>query len=334
MTQRQLQDLCAEYISARQFELAEATRATLERSVRWLCHWMRAVDVSRLDRAAGQKWRNWLVATGRRPSTANMYVRAIKAMLTYARRKKWIAHHPFDGVAEIRVTPRSVTVYEDWQFLRMLHFLPPATTQDPQRDVRWLGLLWGARTTGFRRGELLNLTWDNVRGGMVYVEPKEATDRTWPWTPKTRRTRRVPLLPQFAAVLESRRERYYPLVSSAIAEKLLDGSLSGDWRRCPEYNFRRTFVGIHRRAFGRQIGDFHQLRRTWTTDLADVLPDSALMQLGGWQRRETVGRYAGVRGSHYELAYDHLTQIGRAPIGLQPGRPGGVRSGMRAPQAS
>lgn len=335
MNHTQLGDVCAEYLRTREFELADATKETCRRACRHLLRWMAECDHPQLDRPAGSKYRNWLVATGRSHGTANMYLRSLQAMLTWAVAEGFVAASPLAGVKQFVVTPKPVTIYEDWQFLRMLHFLPRPTADDPQRDVRWLGLLWGGRTTGLRRGALLNLTWDNIRGGLVYVEPKKATDRTWPWQPKTKKTRKVPLLPQFARVLEDLADRHYPLAPPAIVERLLAGELAGRWRKCPELNFRRTFVGIQRRAFGRQIGDFHQLRRTYTTDLTDVLPDSAVMELCGWTRRQTVSRYAGVRQSHYAVAYDRLAEVGKRGLGgLQPADFGGRQAGFKAPRTA
>jgi integrase len=325
--------LCAEYLRQRSYELQVSTQELTLRACRWLDGWWTgcrsfeigsAGDLSDLTGADALSWRAWLVETGRLRTTANIYVRAVRPVFRWAVRSGRLPADPFESVREFRVTPGPVTVYEDWQFERMLYNLPHPTCRDPKRDLRWLGILWGARTTGLRRGELLNLTADNVRGGMVFVEPKKATATTWAWEPKDRRVRKLPLAPQFADVLAALGDRHYSLLCPADCEAILReqkaGRLSDRRRKCPEPNFRRTLVGIQRRAFGRQIGDFHQFRRTFTTHMADVLPDKALMELTGHSQRRTLDRYTAVRQSHFQAAFEAVSGILRkGAAGLQIG---------------
>jgi len=306
-----LEELCAQYLSVREYELDEATKATATLACRWYGKMPDAPPLLRLDKASGNRYKNWLVATGRAHTTANIYLRAIHPVLSFGVEMGLWATPPWDGVRQFEVAEKPVTIYEDAQFERMLHFLPKPTEDDPQRDLRWLAILWGARTTGFRRGELLNLTWENVRGGLVWCEPKKQTAKTWPWNIKTRRIRKVPLAPQFREALEVLRERHYPMVLPATAARLVSGELAGRWRKCPEINFGRTFGLIQKHAFGCHIGDFHQFRRTYTTDMAEVLPDRAVMELTGHTRRETLNRYTAVRPSHWQVAYQIIASIGK-----------------------
>ncbi|HUU94048.1 MAG TPA: phage integrase SAM-like domain-containing protein [Phycisphaerae bacterium] len=334
-----LRELCAEYCRVQQYELTHSTRQTARRACVLFDKWAGSPEVAGLSRQAGDGYKNWLVSTGRGKNTANMYLRAIQALCNWAVETDRLAVNPLAGCRQFRVTRKAVTIYEDWQFERMLHCLPRPTKADPDRDLRWLGLLWGARTTGFRRGCLLNLTGPNVRGGMVWVEPKGKTAETWPWEPKDREIRKVPLAPQFAEVLAYFRGRTYPLVAPSMAERLLrwqrDGRPLDDWapwRKLPELNFRRVFVGIQRRAFGRQIGDWHQFRRTYTTALAEVLPDKAIMELTGHSRRETLDPYTAVRSSHWRAAYECVAGVlKKGPGRIQLLRPSHVTAPWRGP---
>ena len=316
-----LQELCTQYLSAREFELDDATKATARLACRSYDGMPGSLPLAGLDETAGNRFRDWLVATGRTETTANIYLRAIRPVLGYGVKQGLWPAHPWAEVWQFAVSERPVTIYDDDQFERMLHFLPARTRDDPQRDLRWLAILSGARTTGFRRGELLNLTWDNIRGGLVWVEPHRQTDSTWPWRlkgPRTRRgqakparIRKVPLAPQFREALEVFRDRHYPLVVPAMARRLVMGEIAGRWRKCPEFCFTRTFTAIQIRAFGHKVGDFHQFRRTFTTDMAEALPDKAVMELTGHSRRETLNRYTAVRPSHLEKAYQIIASIGK-----------------------
>lgn len=306
-----LQTLCAQYLSAREYELDDATKATARLACRSFDESPAHVALVQLDKSAGNRWKNWLVATGRSQTTANIYLRASHPIIAFGVERGLWPRHPWQEVRQFEVPEKPVIIYEDAEFERMLFFLPQPTAADPQRDLRWLAILWGARTTGFRRGELLNLTWENIRGGLVWCEPKKQTDSTWPWRIKTKRIRKVPLAPQFAAALEPLRDRHYPLVVPALARRLIEGELAGRWRKCPEFCFGRTFVGIQLRALGRQVNDFHGFRRTFTTDMAEVLPDRAVMELTGHTRRETLNRYTAVRPSHWQVAYQVVSSIGK-----------------------
>lgn len=306
-----LEKLCAQYLTVREYELDDATKATARLACRTYDTMPEAAPLPRLDKMTGNRFKNYMVATGRSHTTANIYLRAIHPVLGFGVELGLWAAHPWDQVKQFDVPEKPVTVYDDAQFERMLHFLPKPTKDDPQRDLRWLAMLWGARTTGFRRGELLNLTWDNIRGGLVWVEPKKQTDTTWPWNIKTRRIRKVPLAPQFREALEVLRDHHYPMVLPATATRLVKGELAGRWRKCPELNFGRTFGLLQKHAFGCHVGDFHQFRRTFTTDMAENLPDRAVMELTGHTRRETLNRYTAVRPSHWNLAYQVVASIGK-----------------------
>ena len=336
---RTLSTLCADYCREQRFDLAHSTRTTARRACVLFDKWAKSPAIESLSPQVGDGYRNHLVETGRGKTTANIYVRSILALLNWAVETDRLALNPLAGCRQFRVTRKPVTIYEDWQFERMLHCLPRPTANDPDRDVRWLGLLWGARTTGLRRGALLNLSAANIRGGMVWVEPKAKTADTWEWEPKDREIRKVPLAPQFADVLAYFRGRTYPLVAPSMVEKLLRWQAAkrpaddwAPWRKLPELNFRRIFVGIQQRAFGQQIGDWHQFRRTYTTALAEVLPDKALMTLTGHARRETLDPYTAVRGSHWQQAYETVASVlKKGPGRVQLLRPQYVTAQRRGP---
>ena len=174
---------------------------------------------------------------------------------------------------------------------------------------------------------------------MVWVEPKGKTADTWDWEPKDREIRKVPLAPQFADVLDYLRGRTYPLVAPSMADKLLRWQAAkrppddwAPWRKLPEMNFRRIFVAIQKRAFGQQIGDWHQFRRTYTTALAEVLPDKALMTLTGHARRETLDVYTSVRRSHWDTAYETVANVlKKGPGRVQVLRPSYVTAHRHGP---
>jgi len=329
-----LEKLCAQYLSVREYELDEATKAGALLACRSYDRMPDCAPLLTMDKAIGNRFKNWLVASGRSMTTANIYLRVIHPVLAFGVEQGLWPTHPWQEVRQFRVPEKPVTIYEDEQFERMLFFLPRPTAADPQRDLRWLAILWGARTTGFRRGELLNLTGDNIRGGLCWVEPKKATNKTWPWQIKTKRIRKVPLAPQFREALEPFRNRHYPMVLPSMVARLVSGELAGRWRKCPEFCFTRTFAAIQVRAFGHKVNDFHGFRRTFTTDMAEELPDRAVMELTGHTRRETLNRYTCCRPTHWQRAYEIVARIGknRASVGVYSSALNGELCTVRGPE--
>ena len=60
-----------------------------------------------------------------------------------------------------------------------------------------------ARTAGLRRGEILNLTVNDVDfgRGRIIVQPKEVSKYTWRWVVKNKDRRELPLIDNLAQLL-------------------------------------------------------------------------------------------------------------------------------------
>jgi len=291
-----IQTLGQQFLAENYLLYAESTVDTIKRSFRYLALARGNRQIDRVTRADIEYYRNWLVRTGRSKTTANMYIRAISPGFEWARiSKKLIKLNPCRQVKQFRITRKPIFVYEDWQIQRMLRFA----------NVRWQGIILMAWTTGLRRGEILNLTLNNIRGGYIYVEPKRNTAKTWEWEAKDKEIRKVPITEDVKRII-AKLDRFYPFVPATTYENFLHlsslGLLTGRQRRCPNWNFRRDFVNIQKRAFGRQIGDFHSLRKTYTTRMCEILPDHFVMRLTGHSSLKTMTHYLAVRESYFEVA--------------------------------
>jgi len=277
--------LCQRYFDEN-FWYAKKTKENATRAFRYLAEVVGNINVDRLDACGCEKFRNYLLRTGRSKNTANIYLRAIRPVLQWAVQQKLIRVNPAADIKPFRVTQKPIRVYEDWEFERMYRFAP---------NERWRAILLAARTTGLRRGELLNLTLDNIRGDFIYVEPKRETKRTWPWEPKDREIRKVPIIDELRTLVQRLSDCYYPLLTLHIYRNMLRlkdaRMLDEDRCKCPDPNFRRTFVAIQRRAFGRQIGDFHSLRKTYITEMANNLPEYFVLRLSGHSSSRTMRTY-------------------------------------------
>ena len=289
--------LCHHYLQEN-FWLAESTRDTTERAFRYFAQAVGNRDIDRIEPSDGERFKGWMLKTYRSKTTANIYLRSISRVFSWAvEPMKILKHNPLGGIKQFRTTRKPIAVYEDWQVERMIRFAP---------NLREKGIILTAWTTGLRRGAILNLTLDNIRNGFVYVEPKRNSSTTWEWEPKDKEIRKVPLVARLKSLLDLLNGCLYPFISQKRYARMIYlnsmGMLTERQRKCPIQNFRRTFVTIQRKAFGRQIGDFHRFRKTYTTMMCEKLPHHFVMRLTGHSNLKTMTYYLASRESHFEQA--------------------------------
>jgi len=306
-----LQTLSAHYLSEF-FWLKQQTKDTTQRAVRYFVGYSGNLQLDRLCFRHFEKYKHWLVKSGRSKTTANIYLRSIKRLLNWAVQSGLIATNPMDDLQQYKVTRKPIRIYEDWEVRRMVRFCS---------DKRWKTIILMARATGLRRSAILNLTMNNIRAGYVWVEPKRNTPNTWLWEPKDREIRRVPLPGTLSSLLKSL-PTFYPMLSARTYANLLRrknifGSLPERLSNLPEQNFRRTFINIQRKAFGRQIGDFHSLRKTYTTMMCGELPDYFVARLTGHNSLKTMTYYLASRESYYDTARDAAAKAIKGCLGSQ-----------------
>jgi len=286
--------LCQHFLQEN-FYLADGTKDTIRRAFEYFTRTVGNRTIDRIEADDGEQYKAWHLRTARSKTTANIHLRSVKWVLNWAvEPKKLLAANPLARTKQFRVTRNPVRVYDVGQVQRMVRFAP---------SDRWRAIVLTGYMTGMRRSEILNLTLDNIRGGYIYVEPKRSTANTWEWDPKDKEIRRIPVTAELVAMLTDLPGYYVTLETKRVA-RMLDlnsrGMLKQRHRKCPEENFRRTFVTIQRRAFGRQIGTFHQLRKTFTTMMCEELPDFLVMELTGHSSLKTMTYYLASRESHHD----------------------------------
>jgi len=291
-----LQTLCAEY-AHENFWLAKKTLDTARNATNHFTRVNGNLLLSQLKFQHFEKYKGSLLKWGLSKNTINMYLRALHKILSWAIKSEWIAENPSNGVKQFRVTRKPIRYYEDYEIERMLRYAP---------TPRWQGIILVARATGLRRGEILNLTKYNVRKRYVYVEPKHNTITTWEWEAKDKELRKVPITPELESFILDL-PCYYPFLTvrryqDLMTRKTATEVLPEQVRKTPDNNFRRTFLQIQMKAFGRQIGDFHSFRKTFTTAMCEELPDHFVMRLTGHNSLKTLTHYQGSRESYYKIA--------------------------------
>ncbi len=289
--------LCRHFLQEN-FWLAGSTRDTTERAFRYFAQAVGNREIDRVEPSDGEHFKGWMLKTYRSKTTANIYLRSISRVFNWAvEPMKILKQNPLSGIKQFRTTRKPIVVYEDWQVERMIRFAP---------NLRCKGIILAAWTTGLRRGAILNLTLDNIRDGYVFVEPKRNGRTTWEWEPKDKEIRKVPLVSRLKEMFDLLNGCLYPFIPQKRYANMIHlnslGMLTERVRKCPIQNFRRTFVNIQRKAFGRQIGDFHRLRKTYTTMMCEELPNHFVMRLTGHSNLRTMMYYLASRESHFEQA--------------------------------
>ena len=152
-----------------------------------------------------------------------------------------------------------------------------------------------ALNTGMRRGEILNLKWNQVRNGFIYLEKT-----------KTKTRREIPVNDEFAQVLKEIRK-----------EQGLTSEYVFTYARRTIGKVDRAFHGALRRA-GIENFTFHDLRHTFASHL--IMRGASLKEVQELLGHKTVTM---------TLRYAHLAEENKKKaVGLLNGLTGYVRSDM------
>lgn len=95
-------------------------------------------------------------------STANSYLRDLRAGLRWCQRQRFIEHCP--SITFFRITKKSVSVFTEDELLKMFNELERRRTTKRRWELLFRAW-WILRWTGIRGGELLFLKWDHVLWG-------------------------------------------------------------------------------------------------------------------------------------------------------------------------
>ncbi|MBN1817190.1 MAG: site-specific integrase [Sedimentisphaerales bacterium] len=166
----------------------------------------------------------------------------------------------------------------------------------------WALLIQMALCTGMRRGELLNLTWQDIdfNGKTVNVSPKKDTEHVWQWHIKDSQRRKLPLTDDLVKKLQAHRLKQpavlpYVFIPLDRYQFIQQRRLHHTWTiqdgANPMNNFYRQMRRIVQQA---GIGEvvFHDLRRTCLTNwLQHGLGEFEASFMAGHSSFETTRRF-------------------------------------------
>jgi integrase len=159
-----------------------------------------------------------------------------------------------------------------------------------------------AYITGWRRSEVMSLTWAQVDFGAGLV-------RLEPGTTKNRAGRMFPFTPELRALLEA--QRAHTTVVSSKRGRIIATVFHRDG--LPIKSFRRTWRSACKAA-GVPGRIFHDFRRTAVRNLERAgVPRSVAMQMVGHKTEAIYRRYAIVNDADLHAAAVKLAAVSEAP---------------------
>ncbi|MEZ6073697.1 MAG: tyrosine-type recombinase/integrase [Pirellulales bacterium] len=189
------QDLADEFIKANLRRKPLAAVRSYESCIAAFTSAAEPANIGDIDVSMLENFLDARLQTGRRAATVNKELRHVKAVLRWAVRRKYLSEFPsFTGVfvREDRSTPVSVP---QTTFHNMVKALVDPSLELKVRSAGWWRMfLYLAYYLGGRRGELLDLTWDQVsfeRREVTIVSAKS----------KGRKTRTLPIARELAQLL-------------------------------------------------------------------------------------------------------------------------------------
>jgi integrase len=156
-------------------------------------------------------------------------------------------------------------------------------------------------TTAMRRGEVLNLRRENIDwdNGIITVEKHEDSSDGWPWIPKDKDCRQVPLTPQVRDMILRRQmtlpcgQPYLMLSEDRYAYLMWlksRGKLTARMRKCPDENFK-PFRKLRRKIGITDKANKHFRNTCLTNWLRDGLDLRTVADLAGHTSMETTEAY-------------------------------------------
>lgn len=208
---------------------------------------------------------------GKGPSaaTVNKLVRECRRIFREAEDCELIRSNPFAKIRQEKVGETGWQYISPEQFRALLAAAP---------SLRWRGMIAMAYCCGLRLGEVQNLTWLDIdfEQQQLRVVRKPGDEVVESWTPKDKDMRLVPIPGEALSVLAEAQleaadgQRYVFVIGK--------GASAGG--RLKRQNFSRDFQAIRRRA-GVPKCTFHDLRKSYCTNLAGKVPLHVVQELAG-----------------------------------------------------
>lgn len=257
------------------------------------------VDFQSITLRHGERYIQQCLDRGNSPATAAKKVRHLKRLFQLGVERGQREDNPFRFLKPPRCPNKDVRVLTDAECLRLVE--AAKRLQDPY-SLDWAVLLQLTLYTGLRKGEALNLIWQNIdfAGKTVQVAPKSETEHTWEWHIKDSERRLLPIPDAMVNMLAQHQLAqvdgnpyvFVPTWRYRFIQKLRQ---AGRWDvikgKNPLNNFDRQRKAIMKEA-GISDMSFHDLRRTCLTNwFKGGLREFDVMRMAGHSSFDTTRKF-------------------------------------------
>ena len=288
-----LKELLEDYLERTRTQIEESTALSAAYRMKDLIAAVGNIRSDAVTYRHAERFQQYCMDKGLSPASANTHIKMVKRIFSLAVKRGQLEKNPFDGIPLLKVPRGMVRLVTEKEFRRIL-----SAAEDPIWEARILL----AKTSGLRRGEILNLTINDVEVAKekIIVQPKSDTPCTWRWVVKDKERREAPLVEKAAKLLIILQENmpdghpYFFLTSERYQNLMQLKATSGLIDRvakCPDNNFRRNWNVICKHA-GVENATFHDLRATCVTEWFEqgMMPHE-IQRLAGHSSIETTMKY-------------------------------------------
>ena len=285
------------YLSVCEKTKSEGHHMESERTLRFFYDVCKPANLSKIDFAMLETFRDKRIEDKLSPATVNKEIRNLQAAFGYAVEYGFLKHNPVKAVRKklMLKEPEPVPVIVEPQQYKM--------TLEACPDTRWKAMVTIGYFAGLRLGEILALEWKDMdfRVQMLHVRNKLGHKT------KSRKNRSIPMFGDIEKALE-------PLQPDIFKGSFIfsDGkSISLDVK-----NASRNFKRILKQADmvdeqGDSLFTMHNLRDTFITNLLQTGTDPKTVQTlaGHSSVQTTLKYYAGVRAKGSADAIERLKKF-------------------------
>ncbi len=245
-------------------------------------------------------------------ATVNKDIRTLKRIFNLAIEPRGYIRedsNPFAKIKQRKLTPKTIRYLSTKEYHALI---------ENNDRLWWKAFISMAYCCGLRKGEILNLTWNDVDfiNQLIHVRAKERSKDNLAWEYKTHENRSVPMPEQTAQHLanlqaEAQEGFSYVFISPERFDLITLLQQKAKWSnlKAIKNNLNRDFDVIRRRA-GIAKCTLHDLRRSAITNWAQALPIQAVQHFTGHSNITTIKKYyLAVRKEDVEKAGTFINKL-------------------------
>ena len=230
----------------------EGTMREYNTTIRQFIEVVGDMDLRNVCHDHGERFIKACLGMCNRTASVKKKISSLRSLFKQAVKRAQLDENPLQSVLLPKIPKREVHVFSEQECLRMINAARETRIGAP---FRWDLFILTALCTGMRRGELLNITWQDIDfvKKIIHICPKDETESTWKWQIKDTDRRDAPITKELAHLLSEYRDQQpsgypYVFVPPKRYDRIQRSRRLGKWSErqsnCPHGNFQRQFTLI------------------------------------------------------------------------------------------